>query len=740
MYDIRINLAMFKEQWKYSALPVQLFRYSPNKKVEKHKLEEISGKIGKKSNGITFTSYEDSPKIYLIASTTANVPDKEYEKVSENETVVWQSEQIDFSNNPNLARRIITEVIKSYLRDQGFVTTSRTKHYRKDEPIIEEVYLAEPIEYETVLLYPGFQFQVICFENKRVGIFIDRTSIMILKKTVRDTINEYSKQEAINYFKKIEYLWDCCPRFDCDQAYTGECRLSPVRGRSYRLKGLNYTLKPSKAIYPPTGESILEFNEKLCINRDKDGKRLRIIDEPPVVEMWGFNTILYFPAERLRERIELKQIDNINDRRRVMRYIRVNPKQRYEDAKNHLQFLGEIKLFGEKLEVVQDFVPGVHLKQGVFSKPLLSLYDIDTKDPVSALENYKPVDYEKREFEKLSVTLFLDGVSENMGIKKFNEITNGVRRYPGLNRYFDIETELVGVTSRIDEIRGRGKGHVVLGLVSGRGGWAKRKLYDKCFELGVGCQVFVIPKRGDRGYTGQLQNIALGIYANAGGQPWILKNSVEKAYFVGLSVLPRSTRYVYALSLVDDRGKWLEGRAEIIEGESSYEVQERYEETLAKNFQELRRKVPEDFSLVLHKQGNIYPSELNASQNIFDRILAVSRSHIGRLFDTKHEKYEAKEGTYAFVTDRKALMVTTTEMVQEGTPVPMDIQLHSRNETQQLKEQDLRSIFNLCRLHYGYCLGVSGKPLTCLVTKKVIEKVQELNIEPPSTYNYSWFM
>ncbi len=648
--------------------------------------------------------------------------------------LVWLKSNKNIKNDSILnIKNILKRIIGEKLNNAGYILTGSNRFFNQwIDPNIEEIdfEIRDPYEIqnlETVLHYPGFIFRITNYNNS-YGIAIDRSNLMIIKRTLKDLEpNELNNLERrVKNGERIQF-WDCCPNFKCKFVAENPCNLSPLtKTSSYYLSKFDYSKSAHDFKPKDSGKTILEFAQEECkLNIIQDF----ISNSPPLAIVKTYKGREYtFPLERLREKVDFRKIKKREDRQEIMDFLRSSPDERRFGILKQLEILKEFESFGRILGFNQTLYNGIN--NGILDIPKRKIgKSKNVDDPYYSLYKYGPIDYS----ENLNKTLELIVISTEKCDDIVNDLIYGVPRnaekqkFHGLQKMFKFQKITVKYLTNIDEIKKDGDNQVVFAVISSKSDNIKSKIYKKCFEEQIGVQC-TIPDNNRTRYLGKLRNISLGLYHNLGRNSWHLSKKMD---YISIGLKYDNKIKLMMISVVGHYGEWKYGLIEKVEN---------IRETLVRLNQKITTLEVKS-QIEIHWHGEIF-DELNDIIEILNpRRIILVKDNIGpiRLFDRSMNDKKPQTGSYVILDSRNGLLASSVELVREGTPKPIKIELKYPND-EELTKEIIERIHMLARVNQHVTHGLSKLPITIHYPKLMLEKYNELGIYPHGFQNIAWFV
>jgi hypothetical protein len=633
--------------------------------------------------------------------------------------------------------------------------------------------LSERLSMGNMDVYPGFIFRPYIYEDGSCAVVLDPKFRFVSRVTIRDIVDEMISKGKTRRDIQSEFanstVIDACPIIDCPfrKDPSSLCRLRGA-GKKYTLLELDFGRTPSGAKF---GNLIKYHTRDVCPNKGILGENIK--DKEPIaqVERTNFGQVLEFPLERLRKELALKELDRFG-RFFVSKYVRPSAKERWYLTRGFIAYLDGLKMGRmHQLKIISRLVVAGDKDRpwsnyGSFSETPLKFRDSNTgTEPFSYLERYGPYDLSdgryRRKFDELSLSIH--NFSKTLTVEDirrfYNDLTKGLVRsnYPGLEKLFKLfipsfrEGFVKSNTYELDA-NVRRQPHIVIIITEATGN--KNVLQYKPFKqkltkIGVPCQ-FVLEQNIGRNasnqkYAGYLRNLALNIYAKAGGIPWILGRPIsENKCFIGLSARSKLGKIYFSIQVFNSEGFWLGGHV--------YRVnKERYSQELSaaldiavSTYTSNQKEEPNE--VVVHRDGEIWEKlELAAlnEANKKPRIVTVKQTGLPRLYDMNvPSSLIVGRGIYVQFDSNAAVLSTSGAPHNiQGTQRPIVIELENGRSTSSLLRETCREVFLLSLVFSGYTLAVTADPVTTHFAGKAanLSSLHDLE-EDSSLHRIAWFL
>lgn len=229
-------------------------------------------------------------------------------------------------------------------------------------------------------------------------------------------------------------------------------------------------------------------------------------------------------------------------------------------------------------------------------------------------------------------------------------------------------------------------------------------------------------------------DVASGIFAKAGGHPWVLADDIEDFDLilgVGLSEAISKTkragarpRYLGFANVFDERGRWM-----FFESTSALYDSERHVEQLTElvsmgivRYETEQKRKPH--SIAIHYYKTFSRAEKEATIRILKQkvgehrvaFITIDKSHPMRLYDLLTQDGSFPRGHYAQLSESEFLLSTTgyTELARKrlGTPAILKVSITQSPEPFVSLPSIAAQILALTRLNYKTVTPVVGEPVT----------------------------
>lgn len=229
-------------------------------------------------------------------------------------------------------------------------------------------------------------------------------------------------------------------------------------------------------------------------------------------------------------------------------------------------------------------------------------------------------------------------------------------------------------------------------------------------------------------------DIASGIFAKAGGHPWVLANDIEDFDLilgVGLSEAISKTkragarpRYLGFANVFDERGRWM-----FFESTAALYDSERHAEQLAelvtmgiRRYETEQKRKPR--SIAIHYYKTFSREEREATIRVLDKIvgehrvvfMTIDKSHPMRLYDLMTPDGSFPRAHYVQLSESEFLLSTTghTELAKKrlGTPAILKVSTTQWPSPFVSLPRLAEQILALTRLNYKTVTPVVGEPVT----------------------------
>jgi hypothetical protein len=229
-------------------------------------------------------------------------------------------------------------------------------------------------------------------------------------------------------------------------------------------------------------------------------------------------------------------------------------------------------------------------------------------------------------------------------------------------------------------------------------------------------------------------DVASGIFAKAGGHPWVLADDIEDFDLilgVGLSTAISKTkragarpRYIGFANVFDERGRWM-----FFESTSALYDSERHAEQLAElvsmgidRYQIEQKRKPH--SIAIHYYKHFSRAEKEATERTLKEkvgdyrvaFITIDKSHPMRLYDLLTQDGSFPRAHYAQISDSEFLLSTTghTELARKrlGTPAILKVSMTQSPQSFVSLPRIAEQVLALTRLNYKTVTPVVGEPVT----------------------------
>lgn len=229
-------------------------------------------------------------------------------------------------------------------------------------------------------------------------------------------------------------------------------------------------------------------------------------------------------------------------------------------------------------------------------------------------------------------------------------------------------------------------------------------------------------------------DVASGIFAKAGGHPWVLADDIEDFDLilgVGLSAAISKTkrsgarpRYLGFANVFDERGRWM-----FFESTSALYDSERHTEQLTElvsmgisRYEAEQKRKPQ--SIAIHYYKTFSRAEREATVRVLTQMLGehrvafitIDKSHPMRLYDLMTPDGSFPRAHYVQLSESEFLLSTTghTELAKKrlGTPAILKVSTTQVPETFVSLPRIAMQILALTRLNYKTVTPVVGEPVT----------------------------
>jgi len=675
-----------------------------------------------------------------------------------------------------IIRRMIAKAVSNQQIERGwFVERYRLVYYWSFT-------LTKQLSTEFMDVFPGFVFRPYVYEDGCCAIMLDPKFKFIPKITLREKVDQLRKgadDQEIAFMFEGSALIDACPLVDCEfrKDPSSNCRLKGG-GKRRILISLDFSRRPSRATF-----DLIEYHRqnKVCPNKGRLADLIK--DEPPIalIEAYGLKRHLEFPIERLREELKLDYLDKFG-RLFVTKYMQPPMNERWYMTKSFMHYIDDVRIGRlPLLRLVRRFAEaGIEGKPWAnytcFDEvPLQFAHSSQSVEPFAGLENYGPYDFDgkhKRNFKELEITLL--NFSHKLRTKDiedfYSHLVNGFTFRPsfcGIKRLFRLEIPpfshymLRHNTYYVNDIRLTDNPHIIIVITPHIGKKVKQygPLKRKLTSIGIPCQ-FVLEDNVDPKmptYAGYLKNLALDIYAKAGGVAWSLSRPVnDQTLFIGLDTITRRNMVFMSLQLFNSLGLWLGGwTIPVNRQEYSAILAEKLRDAL-REYVRQERNVPKH--VVIHKEGEIWSDiELKPLieaidtelEPIFDvvrsncRIVSIKKLGMPRIYDTMTRKdYSVKRGTCIQIDIGTTILATSgTPHRIRGSQMPLTIEVKHPAVDPQALMNTCKEVFQLSLVYGGYSLAVTSKPVTTHFASRASSLASKYEItESHDLWKKAWFV
>jgi hypothetical protein len=229
-------------------------------------------------------------------------------------------------------------------------------------------------------------------------------------------------------------------------------------------------------------------------------------------------------------------------------------------------------------------------------------------------------------------------------------------------------------------------------------------------------------------------DVASGIFAKAGGHPWVLAEDIEDFDLilgVGLSEAISKTkragarpRYLGFANVFDERGRWM-----FFESTSALYDSERHAQQLTElisqgidRYETEQKRLPR--SIAIHYYKTFSRAEKEATIKVLEEkvgdhkvaFITIDKSHPMRLYDLHTQDGSFPRAHYAQLSDSEFLLSTTgyTELARKrlGTPAILKVSISQSPEPFVSLPSIAAQILALTRLNYKTVTPVVGEPVT----------------------------
>jgi len=229
-------------------------------------------------------------------------------------------------------------------------------------------------------------------------------------------------------------------------------------------------------------------------------------------------------------------------------------------------------------------------------------------------------------------------------------------------------------------------------------------------------------------------DVASGIFAKAGGHPWVLAEDIEDFDLilgVGLSEAISKTkragarpRYLGFANVFDERGRWM-----FFESTSALYDSERHAEQLTElvsqgidRYETEQKRLPH--SIAIHYYKTFSRAEKEATIRVLEEkigdykvaFITIDKSHPMRLYDLHTQDGSFPRAHYAQLSDSEFLLSTTgyTELARKrlGTPAILRVSITQSPEPFVSLPSIAAQILALTRINHKTVTPVVGEPVT----------------------------
>jgi hypothetical protein len=633
--------------------------------------------------------------------------------------------------------------------------------------------LTKQLSTEFMDVFPGFVFRPFIYEDGSCAIMVNPKFKFIPKMTLREKIDqlilEGASDEEIALNFEGEALIDACPVIDCEHRKnpSSSCNLKGA-GKRRILSDLDFSQRPSKA-----NIDLIAYHKqsKVCPNNGRLAEFIK--DTPPIalIESFGSGNVLSYPLERLREELKLHHLDRFG-RVFLMKYMQPPMNERWYLTKSFMPFvdnvrigrLSPMRLTGGMAEAGAEGKPWANC--ALFQETPLQFADGgQSLEPFAGLENYGPYDLKgtnRRNFEELQITIFnfSNKLSDRDLEMFYDHFVNGFTFRPhfsGIRRLFRLNVPsftrdmLRQHTYYAEDIRAEDKPHIAI-VVTPYTGNRKVKQYkplkQKFTGMGIPCQFVLEDNISPRTpkYVGYLKNLALDVYAKAGGIAWTLSRPASAhTLFVGLDTVTRKRKVCTSLQLFNSFGLWLGGWTSRIDWQEYPEYLSQKMREALRVYSKEERNIPSH--VVIHKEGEFWSGvEFEPLVNAIRtdcKVVSIKKLGIPRIYDTATRKdFSVKRGTCVQI-DRNVAVLTTSGAPHQikGSQRPLTIEMKNPQADSHSLINACGEIFHLSLVYGGYSLAVTSKPITTHFASRANSLVSQYEIkEDPKLWKKAWFI
>jgi len=661
-----------------------------------------------------------------------------------NEKINWIPSKIhfrDFLNSDSQIRYILRLFIVNQLKNKGLILAGGDRFFNNFlppdiykiptiEPDFETRDPAEIVIKKDYLVYPGHKFKIMNFDGK-YGIVIDKSNLIILRNTVRESFSdELEKIYEINKTSDERViLRDCCPNFNCEFALNGNCELSPLSNNTiYYFENFNKEFTPYN--FKVKGKTLLQY----ALERCKNGEIEKWIEKkPPIIIVKTKKGDIYnYPPERLRESLNYSKISDREERQELMEFIKYPPFERREGVFKQLKNIMKFNIIGNYYTFQNNLYEGI--ENGYIEDPMKIIgHNFETHNPFELIKEKGPLDIEKRKSNEIDVTVFADRSLPNENIERIvNDLVYGIKSnkpdkgmiYEGIKFLFKYSEVNISPTTSLYEIKKKSNNQIVIGVLSPKNSQLKNHLYNQCFKENLGVQC-IIGNPECKKYLSRLKRISLGLYLKLGLNVWKLKRDFN-LYFIGIKKI-----YSYfIITLISPQGELL---STLIEKTDNID----FLIEKIKNKLEKYKKLP----IEIHWDGQFYGENIELKLKSLNPIKIISIKEYTnpiRIFDRNNDNYMPNDGSFIILDSKRALLISSSDIAKEGSPQPIMIEsLFPDNE--KITVEMIKKVYYLSRVNQRDPRNISKLPVTTHYAKIIWKKFSEIKSYPSDWQDNAWF-
>ncbi|MCD6513605.1 MAG: hypothetical protein J7L07_01650 [Candidatus Odinarchaeota archaeon] len=260
-----------------------------------------------------------------------------------------------------------------------------------------------------------------------------------------------------------------------------------------------------------------------------------------------------------------------------------------------------------------------------------------------------------------------------------------------------------------------------------------------------------------------LLNLALSIFAKAGGIPWTLKNKLKTDIFIGIDSIQINNSRIFVFNTIYDINKSVGIFWELIKSESRSEKMQ--EEMLKTNIVSIIgtiRKSNPDYKInriTIHRDGLPFLEEINGVRSAIEHLksseilpesveysfVCVKKHRTPKIFRAYSNKYGNPEKGLYFILGYEMGMVLTTGFPEfspfapTGRVNPLEVEVAYANFEFDIREI-MKEIYYLSELHWASGLRSAKLPISILYADR-IARFAYLNVIPSERLKTSlWFL